>query len=126
MSKKSLQQSYNNFAALRDKSTIEPWKAKERDQFLNLLKNEGSSSLLEIGAGTGRDSLYFQQQGLDVTCVDLSEEMVKLCRDKGLNGTQGHSLITLSQILLPITADLYPAGVPLGESGSVIDTHVKI
>jgi SAM-dependent methyltransferase len=82
--KKTLKQSYNNYASERGKSTIEPWKAKERDQFLHHLKGENSSSLLEIGAGPGRDSLYFKQQGLDVTCVDLSDEMVKLCRDKGL------------------------------------------
>jgi SAM-dependent methyltransferase len=41
--------------------------------------------LLEIGAGTGRDSLFFQQNGRTVTCTDLSPEMVRLCRQKGLD-----------------------------------------
>jgi SAM-dependent methyltransferase len=39
---------------------------------------------LEIGAGTGNDGLYFQNNGLDVTCTDLSPDMVNLCREKGL------------------------------------------
>lgn len=47
--------------------------------------DEGARTVLELGAGTGRDSLYFLQQGLDVTCVDLSDEMVRLCESKGLN-----------------------------------------
>lgn len=82
--KKTLKQSYNNYASERDKSTIEPWKANERSDFLSHLQGENAASLLEIGAGTGRDSIFFKQQGLDVICGDLSEEMVKLCHDKGL------------------------------------------
>ena len=82
--KSSLKQSYNNHAEMRDKSEMEPWKFNERENFLNRLKEEKRTAILEIGAGPGRDSLYFQQQGLDVVCIDLSEEMVRLCRDKGL------------------------------------------
>jgi len=40
--------------------------------------------LLEIGAGTGRDSKYFQNQGFEVVCIDLSPAMIELCRQKGL------------------------------------------
>lgn len=79
-----LQQSYNNHAEDRDRSEIEPWKQREREQFLNRLKQEGCQSLLEIGAGPGRDSLYFQENGLKVTAVDFAEEMVRLCKAKGL------------------------------------------
>jgi SAM-dependent methyltransferase len=80
-----LKQAYNNFAEHRERTDIEPWKWEERERFLNHLRQEGRASLLEIGAGTGRDSLYFQQQGLVVTSVDLSDEMIKLCKEKGLN-----------------------------------------
>jgi len=85
MDKTALKQSYNNHARYRDKSQMEPWKYQEREQFLNLIKDNGFSKILEIGAGPGRDSLYFQRSGLDVTCIDLSDEMVRLCKDKGLN-----------------------------------------
>jgi ubiquinone/menaquinone biosynthesis C-methylase UbiE len=83
--KSTLKQAYNNYAEHRDRSEIEPWKAEEREKFLNLLKYEKRTSLLEIGAGPGRDSLYFQQQGLNVTAVDFSEEMIRLCLEKGLD-----------------------------------------
>ena len=75
--------SYNSQAEHRDKSEIEGWKARERAVFLELLKSEDKQSLLEIGAGHGRDSKFFQESGLQVTCIDLSPEMVKLCQQKG-------------------------------------------
>ncbi|MBW5447621.1 methyltransferase domain-containing protein [Cohnella sp. CFH 77786] len=83
--KLSLKQAYNNFAEHRERTEAAPWKWEEREQFLGRMKQENRASLLEIGAGTGRDSLYFKQQGLEVTSVDLSEEMVRLCQEKGLN-----------------------------------------
>lgn len=83
--KEALVQAYNQFAAKRDQTVIAPWKAKEREQFAARLHKDNLGSLLEIGAGTGKDSLFMQQQGLEVTCIDLSGEMVKFCREKGLN-----------------------------------------
>lgn len=49
------------------------------------MKSEQKQSLLEIGAGHGRDSKFFQENGLQVICIDLSPEMVRLCQQKGLN-----------------------------------------
>lgn len=83
--KSALKQAYNNFAEHRERTEIEPWKWEERERFLGQVKQENRVTMLEIGAGTGRDSLYFQQQGLNVTAVDFSEEMVRLCKEKGLN-----------------------------------------
>jgi SAM-dependent methyltransferase len=77
--------SYDRQAEQRDKSEIENWKVTERSTFLTLLKSERKQSLLEIGAGHGRDSKFFQEKGFQVTCIDLSPEMVKLCQQKGLN-----------------------------------------
>jgi SAM-dependent methyltransferase len=83
--KNNLKEAYNKFAEIRDQFPIEPWKAEERDSFLSLLKDERKSSLLEIGSGTGRDSLYFKDNGLSIVCIDLSEEMINICRSKGLD-----------------------------------------
>ena len=77
--------SYNRQAENRNKGGIEDWKIKERGDFLQLLKSEQKESLLEIGAGHGRDSKFFQENGFQVTCIDLSPEMVRLCQEKGLN-----------------------------------------
>jgi SAM-dependent methyltransferase len=72
-------------AALRDGWAREEFKAEERRRFLDLLREQGAASLLEVGAGPGHDSLYFQEQGLRVLCTDLSPDMVELCKAKGLD-----------------------------------------
>jgi SAM-dependent methyltransferase len=80
----SLRKSYNSNAEGRDNFRIEKWKIRERDNYELLLQKENKISILEIGAGTGKDSKYFQEKGFNVICTDLSEEMVRLCRIKGL------------------------------------------
>jgi len=83
--KANLINAYNLRAEQRNKSDIDEWKAVERGHFLSLLQEEKKKTLLEIGGGHGRDSLFFQDQGLQVTCVDLTPKMVELCQQKGLN-----------------------------------------
>lgn len=80
----SLRQAYDKRAYERDSCVIEDWKAKERSNFLSTMKQERKISLLEIGAGTGRDGKYFQDNGLEVVCIDLSPVMIDLCKQKGL------------------------------------------
>jgi SAM-dependent methyltransferase len=72
-------------AALRDGWAKAEFMAQERRRFLDLLRERGAASLLEVGAGPGHDSLYFQQQGLRVLCTDLSPDMVGRCQAKGLD-----------------------------------------
>ena len=80
-----LQRAYSRESASgRDQAGKEDWKMAERQQFLELLKREGKKTLLEIGAGTGTDGLFFQKSGMRVVCTDLSPAMVELCREKGL------------------------------------------
>ena len=82
--RRDLARSYDRMAAARDSRTVQSWKLEERRIFHSLLRQDGKRSLLEIGAGTGVDAEWFQDQGMDVTCVDLSSEMVRLCRTKDL------------------------------------------
>jgi SAM-dependent methyltransferase len=79
-----LRESYNRKAEERDGYEIEAWKIEERCRFLSLLRKESKKSLLEIGAGPGVHGKFFQDNGLDVICTDLSSEMIRLCREKGL------------------------------------------
>lgn len=79
-----MRDSYDRAAEEREGYDIAAWKVEERGHFLGLLRQENCHRLLEIGAGTGKDSLFFQRNGLDVVCTDLSPEMVRLCRAKGL------------------------------------------
>lgn len=78
-------ETYNKKAMERELNELQKWKMKERETFLKYLQNENYKSLLEIGAGTGKDSLYFNEQGLDTFSIDLSPEMIKLRKEKGLN-----------------------------------------
>ncbi len=40
------------------------------------------SRLLEVGCGSGRDSVYFNNMGLEVCAVDASRSAIELCRRK--------------------------------------------
>lgn len=83
-----LREAYNRMAVEREKFDVADWKRTERQHFLNTLQQQAdlhhSLHLLEIGAGTGKDGQFFQENGLDVICTDLSPAMVALCRTKGL------------------------------------------
>jgi len=84
----SLRQAYDASALTRDRSDLPKWKRAERANFQSHLRTRGMSTLLEIGAGTGRDSRYFSDAGYKVTCIDLSPTMVQLCRKKGLKAME--------------------------------------
>jgi len=81
-----LRQAYGpTAAAARDGQEKEAFKVDARRHFRELLRDRGATSLLEVGAGTGHDSLYFQGEGLRVLCTDLSPAMVELCQAKDLD-----------------------------------------
>ena len=80
-----LLRAYEGAADQRDAMVKSPWKLGQRRAFRDRLRAEGRTRLLEVGAGTGQDSRYFQQEGLDVVAVDLSPAMVARCRAKGLD-----------------------------------------
>ncbi|SCG53051.1 class I SAM-dependent methyltransferase [Micromonospora humi] len=77
-----LREAYDARASWRDALTKEPWKLAERQAFRNRLAP--GARLLEIGAGTGQDGVYFQQEGFAVVATDLSPAMVEHCRAKGI------------------------------------------
>jgi len=76
--------SYDQAVNERDNHQISDWKEHQRQRFFNLLNTEGKTRLIDIGSGTGIHGSFFQEQGIDVTCVDISPANVKRCKDKGL------------------------------------------
>jgi SAM-dependent methyltransferase len=80
----TLRETYDKHAQKREKLVMQDWKIAERARYLALLQHDHKQTLLEIGAGTGRDGKFFQEQGLETVCIDLSPAMVELCRQKGL------------------------------------------
>jgi SAM-dependent methyltransferase len=86
--KSNLIDAYNKKAYERDLTDKTEWKLAERANFLAYFKKNQLTNLLEIGAGTGKDSLYFKENGIETFSIDLSPEMVKMCKSKGLNAEQ--------------------------------------
>jgi cyclopropane fatty-acyl-phospholipid synthase-like methyltransferase len=74
--KRDLKKYYDLEAGSRNERPVREWKYRIRDHFLGMAAAEGKSTLLEIGAGTGRDSAYFMNSGFQVTAVDFSAAMV--------------------------------------------------
>jgi len=44
--------------------------------------------VLDIGCGAGRHSLYLQEQGFDVTGIDISPLAIQVCKSRGLKKAQ--------------------------------------
>jgi SAM-dependent methyltransferase len=82
--KDDLKDVYNRYARIRDTAERPSWKDIERRYALDAFLKNGSTKLLEIGAGTCQDSIYFKEHGLDVTAIDFSEEHVKCCKEKNI------------------------------------------
>tara|TARA_Y100000034_G_scaffold79823_1_gene95818 strand:+ start:25609 stop:26226 length:618 start_codon:yes stop_codon:yes gene_type:complete len=57
------------------------------DIYLSLKKLSGEK-ILDLGCGPGRDSVYFKEKGFNPVCVDLSKEMIDLCKEKDLQAYQ--------------------------------------
>ena len=55
---------------------------QEFEKFSSLLVGK---KILDLGCGAGDHSVYFKNHGFDITWVDLSKEMIKKCKEKGLN-----------------------------------------
>ncbi len=80
-----LRRAYDRGAVDRDGMAKTGWKLAERALFLGRLRDRRCTRLLEIGAGTGQDSRFFQDNGLEVVATDLSPTMVSYCRQKGID-----------------------------------------
>jgi SAM-dependent methyltransferase len=63
-------------------ATSKDWSTNEQE----LLKH-AESPVLDIGCGAGRHSLPLQNQGLDVSGLDISEGVIYVCKKRGLTKT---------------------------------------
>lgn len=76
---------YNIYAGKFDEKFgdhFERFVDREPEIFISSLSG---SRILDLGSGPGNHSQYFKTRGLEVLCADISEEMVRLCREKGLD-----------------------------------------
>jgi SAM-dependent methyltransferase len=76
----------------------QPWKQSERERFSESLRAAGLNSVLEIGAGHGVSGRYLAGEGFDLTCIDLSPELVEECRRAGLRA----QVMDFSNLVFPL------------------------
>ena len=50
------------------------------DNILNYLKIPTKSTILDVACGKGRHSIYFNQKGMNVTGIDLSQNSIKIAK----------------------------------------------
>ncbi|MZQ87200.1 methyltransferase domain-containing protein [Paenibacillus sp. 5J-6] len=84
--KQVLRASYDQQARQRNGETMQSWKIDELSGFLVRLEKSGGNSkrVLDLGSGPGHQAEYLREHGCEVVCIDLSEEMVAICREKRL------------------------------------------
>ena len=81
-------QTYNKMAREYDEETVDFWDRFPRtffDKFINSVKGK----ILDVGSGPGRDGVILKEKGLEVVCLDASEDMVKLSKERGLESVVG-------------------------------------
>ena len=67
---------YERYADIYYENTVNLDMGKILDEFLELLPE--NAEVLDLGCGSGRDSLYMEDRGCYVTLMDGSEQMCKL------------------------------------------------
>jgi SAM-dependent methyltransferase len=77
--KEKTYQYYVKAAGAFYQSTVNLDMAELYEPFLKLIPEGGK--ILDAGCGSGRDALYFKQNGYSVTAFDYSEELVKLASE---------------------------------------------
>lgn len=67
-----------------DPEFFDPGPSYPAGQALGWFEREGIKRVLELGAGQGRDALYFARHGLQVACLDYSQTAVTGLRSRAL------------------------------------------
>jgi len=76
---------YNKNAEILSKKFKKLTDLKRRYEFQRFIDLLSGKNILDLGCGSGDHSEYFVKQELDVTCIDISGEMINLCKKKGLD-----------------------------------------
>jgi len=82
--KAETKKTYEKYAKAFEQKFSEHFELRVKEKTDLFLKHLKGKKIVDLGAGPGSHAKYFQDKGCDVLCIDLSEEMVKICREKGL------------------------------------------
>jgi len=78
------QEAYNNWASQYD-TNINKTRDLEGEALRSTLANIPFESCLEIGCGTGKNTVWLMEKTKQVTAIDLSEEMLAKAKEKITN-----------------------------------------
>lgn len=76
-----VQEAYNSWSAQYD-TNINKTRDLEAQALRSVLKERTFSACLEIGCGTGKNTLWLKDKAAEITAVDLSPEMLAKARGK--------------------------------------------
>ena len=85
--KKETIDSYNEHAEFFSNKFKSLMDLKMRYEFKRFIELLPGKDILDLGCGSGDHSVYFIQRRLKVISIDLSKEMISLCKQKGLNAS---------------------------------------
>jgi ubiquinone/menaquinone biosynthesis C-methylase UbiE len=81
---------YDELAEIYDEKFEKYLELYLKDEIRTFLeKVPQGASILDLGSGPGNHAKRFQDAGRKVLCVDISKEMVKRCRARGLQAITG-------------------------------------
>ena len=67
---------YDRYAVPYYEETVELSMEEQLERFMKLLPE--NAEVLDLGCGSGRDTLFFEEEGFSVTAMDGSEKMCEL------------------------------------------------
>jgi len=95
---------YEAEALAQLRKPLSGWRAEQRDAFIELLESEARSTVVDFGAGPGRDLEGFAAAGLQAMGIDLAVGNAHLARSRGL------TVIPASVTTPPLRANAFQAG----------------
>jgi len=89
-----------------------------RASFMTMLRTEGRTSVVEVGAGAGQDGVAFREQGFSYQGTDLSAASPSICSCLGLDVRQG------SALALPFADHQFAAGWSMSTLMHITDDDI--
>lgn len=77
----SIEKAYNSWAKIYD-SNANKTRDLDKEITIKILSKYTFDTVLELGSGTGKNTEYLLQKATQVTCLDFSEEMMAVARQK--------------------------------------------
>jgi predicted TPR repeat methyltransferase len=83
--KSEVEKAYDQWAQSYDE-VINPTRDLDGKAIRSMLEKYAFNNVLELGCGTGKNTMWFSEKAKSVTAVDLSAEMIALAKKKNTSG----------------------------------------